>query len=140
VSETAREGVDDVDLSVPAGTNLTIVHLGADDFGGTTHQADVAADLMAITRKLRAKGSAVIIQTTYYETGDPAFAALDKNADAVDSWTTGLFWGPRAVLPQYDAGDVAHRHLNAAGTDIVVSRALPDVERVLRRLGYKPGT
>ena len=40
------------------------------------------------------------------------------------------------LRPEYDSGD--HAHLNAAGTDVIVARAVPDVERQLMRLGSRP--
>jgi hypothetical protein len=40
------------------------------------------------------------------------------------------------LRPEYDSGD--HAHLNAAGTDVIVTRAVPDVERLLMQIASRP--
>jgi hypothetical protein len=75
----------------------------------------------------------------WWQRDDAAFAAVQQSADAVVNWWSSDLWlpgehnGPR---PEYDSGD--HGHLNAAGTDVIVSRAVPEVERILTQLGFRP--
>ena len=135
--QTARDAVYSLDRRIPAGTKITIIELGLNDrnlLGASP--PDIASSLTEIIRRVRAKGSAIIL-IRYWPQSEAAFAAVQQSADAVVSWWSDL-WFPRSglVRPEYDSGD--HSHLNAAGTDVVVSRALPDMERVLTQIGFGP--
>jgi lysophospholipase L1-like esterase len=109
--------------------------LGLNDqnFAGAS-PPDIARNLTEIIRQIHAKGSAVIV-IRHWPQNDDAFAAVQRSADVVVGWYSSLYnigSGPR---PEYDSGD--HAHVNAAGTDVIVSLVLPDVERVLRQIGSR---
>jgi hypothetical protein len=72
----------------------------------------------------------------WWQRDDAAFAAVQQSTDAVVNWWSSDLWPGGLVRPEYDSGD--HSHLNAAGTDVIVSRALPDMERVLTQIGFRP--
>lgn len=132
---TARGAVGTLDRKIPPGTKLTIVELGLNDrnFAGAS-PPDIARNLTEVIGQIHAKGSAVIV-IRHWPQNDDAFAAVQRSADVVVSWYSSLYnigSGPR---PEYDSGD--HAHVNAAGTDVIVSLVLPDVERVLRQIGSR---
>jgi acyl-CoA thioesterase I len=133
---TARGAVGTLDRKIPPGTKLTIVELGLNDrnFYGLS-PPDIARDLTEIIRQIHAKGSAVIV-IRHWPPNDDAFAAVQRSADVVISWYSSLYNGPiSGPRPEYDSGD--HSHVNAAGTDVIVSLVLPDVERVLQQIGSR---
>jgi len=134
--QTAGAAVYTVDMRVPAGTNLTIVRFGGNDRFAGRSPADIAANLGEIVAKVRAKGSAVILSRMWPPKDEAAFSGLSPSVDAYVDWWGGLVANGKP-LPQYDSGD--GEHVNAAATDIVVARAVPDDERVLMKLGFKPG-
>ena len=132
---TARGAVSALDRTIPLGTKLTIVELGLNDKNfNDASPPDIARNLTEIIRQIHAKGSAVIV-IRHWPPNDDTFAAVQRSADLVVTWYPNLYIGsiPR---PEYDSGD--HSHLNAAGTDAVVSLVLPDVERVLTQVGFRP--
>ena len=135
---TARDAIYNLDRRIPPGTRITIIELGINDRNLlAASPSDIANSLAEIIRRVRAKGSVIILVRSWLRSDDAAFAAVQQSADAVVSWWSDL-WFPRSglVRPEYDSGD--HSHLNAAGTDVVVSRALPDMERVLTQIGFRP--
>jgi acyl-CoA thioesterase-1 len=135
--QTALYAVYSLDRRIPAGTKLTIIELGLNDRNFLDESPpEIASSLTEIIRRVRAKGSAIIL-VRYWRQGDEApFAAVQQSADAVVNWWSSDLYSNGYVRPEYDPGD--HAHLNAAGTDVVVSHALPDVERVLTRMGFRP--
>jgi hypothetical protein len=104
------------------------------DIVGCGSPPDIARNLTEIIRQIHAKGSAVIV-IRHWPPNDDAFAAVQRSADLVISWYPSLYnnGSPR---PEYDSGDQSH--VNAAGTDVIVSLVLPDVERVLTQIGFRP--
>src|ERR1700731_3010220 len=135
--QTARDAVYSLDRRIPAGTKLTIIELGLNDRNWLdASPSDIASSLAEITRRVRAKGSAIILVRAWRQSDEATFAAVQQSADAVVSWWSSDLYSNGYVRPEYDPGD--HAHLNAAGTDVVVSHALPDVERVLTRMGFRP--
>ena len=133
---TASDALYTLDQRIPPGTRITIIELGLNDrnFLGAS-PSDIASSLAEIIRRVRAKGSAIIL-VRYWPQSDAAFAAVQQSADAVVSWWSSDLYSNGYVRPEYDPGD--HSHLNAAGTDVVVSHALPDMERVLTQMGFRP--
>jgi hypothetical protein len=103
----------------------------------------IAAYLNQIVDSLHARGSAVILVKAWPGApagpGAPAaLTAVGNKADLFVSWWDGFFIALGRPLPQYDAGD--GEHLNDAATDIIVARAVPDMERTLIALGFRPGS
>jgi acyl-CoA thioesterase I len=133
---TARDALYNLDLRIPPGTKLTIIELGLNDrnlLGASP--PDIASSLAEIIRRVRAKGSAIILVRQWPQ-NDAAFAAVQQSADAVVNWWSSELYSNGHVRPEYNPGD--YSHLNAAGTDVVVSHALPDMERVLTQMGFRP--
>jgi acyl-CoA thioesterase I len=155
--DTARDAIYSLDRRIPSGTKLTIVDLGIADRNSLgASPPEIASSLAEVIRRIRAKGSAIILVKQWPHREDAIFAAVQQSADAVVGWIYeyGLFWvpdlpeyasgntagdvivTPARLRPEYDSGD--HSHVNAAGTDVIVSRALPDMERVLTQIGFRP--
>jgi len=134
---TARDAIYSLDRRIPPGTRITIIELGLNDRNLlAASPPDIASSLAEIIRRVRAKGSVIILVREWPQSDDAAFAAVQQSADAVVSWWSSDLYSNGHVRPEYDSGD--HSHLNAAGTDVVVSRALPDMERVLTQIGFRP--
>ena len=134
---TTRDAIYSLDRTIPAGTKLTVIELGLNDrifLGASQH--DVASSLTEIIRRVRAKGSAIILVRQWPPSDQAIFATAQQSADALVSWWSLGLWDNGIIRPEYDSGD--HSHLNAAGTDVIVSRALPDMERVLTQIGFRP--
>ena len=135
--QSARDAVYNLDRRIPVGTKLTIIELGLNDRHWLdASPSDIASSLAEISRRVRAKGSAIILVREWPQSDEATFAAVQQRADAVVSWWSSDLYSNGHVRPEYDSGD--HSHLNAAGTDVVVSRALPDMERVLTQIGFRP--
>jgi lysophospholipase L1-like esterase len=116
-----------VDSAVPRGTHLTIVMLGGNDMRAGASPEDVRANLQKIGAAIVQKGSRILIMV--------AREQRPPNPILVH-WRVGL-WDERGFpQPQYDSGD--REHLNAAGNVVIAERAIPDIERVLRELRFKP--
>lgn len=136
--QSARDAVYSLDRRIPVGTKLTIIELGLNDRNWLdASPSDIASSLAEISRRVRAKGSAIILVREWPQSDEATFAAVQQSADTVVSWWSSGLWlpGEHGPRPEYDSGD--HGHLNAAGTDVIVSRAVPDVERVLTQLGFR---
>jgi acyl-CoA thioesterase-1 len=134
---TTSDALYTLDQRIPPGTRITIIELGLNDrnFLGAS-PPEIASRLAEIIRRVRAKGSSIIL-VRYWPQNDAAFAAVEQSADAVVNWwSSDLYSNGHGPRPEYDPGD--HSHLNAAGTDVVVSHALPDMERVLTQMGFRP--
>ena len=133
---TARNAVYTVDRSIPPLTKLTIIQFGNNDRNLLFASADdIAHSLEEIIRRARAKRSAVMLVKEWPASDAAAFAAAEQSADSFVTWYSDVYDGER-LRPEYDSGD--HAHLNAAGTDVIVARAVPDVEHLLMRLGSRP--
>jgi acyl-CoA thioesterase-1 len=117
-----------IDSAVPAGTRLTIIQFGGNDrFLDHASPAAISANLAQLARAVRAKGSEVIIWSPWAPGGYTR-----------GIWGNAVFRpGSNKTLAKYDSGD--GEHPNAAGHQLIAATALPDVERVLRRMGLKPG-
>jgi acyl-CoA thioesterase-1 len=133
---TARNAVYTIDQSIPPLTKLTIIQFGSNDRNLLFASAgDIAQSLQEIIRRVRAKGSVVILVRQWPQSDAAAFAGVEQSADSLVTWYSDVHYDEK-LRPEYDSGD--HAHLNAAGTDVIVARAVPDVERLLMRLGARP--
>jgi acyl-CoA thioesterase I len=133
---TAHNAVYTIDRSIPPVTTLTIIQFGNNDRSLLFASAeDIARSLDEIIRRVRAKGSAVILVREWPPSDAAAFAGVEQSADSFVTWYSDVY-NEGKLRPEYDSGD--HAHLNAAGTDVIVTRAVPDVERLLMRLGSRP--
>ncbi len=133
---TARNAVYTIDSRIPPLTRLTIIQFGSNDRNLLGASAgDIAHSLEEIIRRVRAKGSAAILVRQWPPSDAAAFDAVQQSADSFVTWYSDVYYEEK-LRPEYDSGD--HAHLNAAGTDVIVARAVQDVERLLMRLGSRP--
>ena len=133
---TARNAVYTIDLRIPPLAKLTIIQFGSNDRNLLlASDGDIAHSLEEIIRRVRAKGSAVILVRQWPPSDAGAFAAVEQSSDSFVTWYSDVYYEGK-LRPEYDSGD--HAHLNAAATDVIVARAVPDVERLLMRLGSRP--
>jgi acyl-CoA thioesterase I len=139
---TARDAVYSIDMRVPPGTKVTIVQFGINDrYLLRAPAGDIARSLEEIIRRVSAKGSAVILVRQWPASDAAIFAAAQQSVDSFVTWYSAVYYegwasGRWRLRPEYDSGD--HSHLNAAGTDVIVAQAVPDVESLLRRMGLRP--
>ena len=66
-----------------------------------------------------------------------AYADVQRAADAFVTWYTAVHYENGPLRPEYDSSDSSH--LNAAGTDVIVPHAVPDVERLFLEIGLRQG-
>ncbi len=139
--DTSSGGLERLDWSVPDGTDLTIVELGANDMLRGIDPAVTRTALDGIVSGLVKRGSKVLLTGMYASPGLDAtyrehFAAiypgLAKRYDVplYPFFLTGIIGKPDLHLPD-------GLHPNAAGVDVLVANILPTVEDVLRGMGAK---
>ncbi len=127
--DRASAALSRVDSAVPPGTHLTLVMLGGNDMRAGASFEEIGANMRKIGGAILAKGSRLMIIRTRVPPNSPPNPYLVL-------WAAGL-WDTRGFpAPEYDSGD--REHLNAAGNEVLAERAVPDIERVLRELGFKP--
>jgi acyl-CoA thioesterase-1 len=127
-----------ISSQIPVGTRLTIVALGTTDINYRhASREEVALDIDNVVNALHARQSLVILVRRWGSAPTTAFDAIIAKADLYVEWFSGLTAGPSVLRPEYDSGD--GEHLNAVGIDVLVARAIPDVERVLSTHGFRSG-
>ncbi len=136
--DTASGGLERVDWSVPDGTDLVIVELGANDMLRGTDPAITRAALDAIVTRLQGRGIKVLLAGMY--------AAPNLGADYGGRFAaiySGLARDRKVPLyPFFLAGIVGRAdlhlpdglHPNREGVEMIVKGILPDVEAALREL------
>ena len=140
--DTTQGGLERLDWSVPDGTDLAIVELGANDMLRGVDPDVTAKNLDAIVQGLQARHIKVLLAGM--------FAATELDADYKGRFN-GLYpsLAHRYAVPLYPfflAGIIGHPelhladglHPNAAGVKIIVAGILPTVEETLRGMGVAP--
>ncbi|RYB07759.1 arylesterase [Lichenibacterium ramalinae] len=140
--DTTQGGVERLDWSVPDGTALAIVELGANDMLRGIDPAVTAKNLDAIVSGLQKRHIGVLLAGMY--------ASLELDA-AYRERFAAIFpsLAKRAGVPLYPfflAGIIGHPelhladgvHPNAAGVAVIVRNILPTVEESLKGLGVQP--
>ena len=140
--DTTQGGVERLDWSVPDGTALAIVELGANDMLRGIDPAVTAKNLDAIVSGLQKRHIGVLLAGMY--------ASLELDA-AYRERFAAIFpsLAKRAGVPLYPfflAGIIGHPelhladgvHPNAAGVAVIVRNILPAVEESLKGLGVQP--
>jgi acyl-CoA thioesterase I len=140
--DTTQAGLERLDWSVPDGTDLVIVELGANDMLRGVDPAVTAKNLGAIVEDLQKRRSKVLLAGMYASTELDAgyrarFAALYQ--DLAKRYGVPLY-------PFFLAGIIGHPelhlqdglHPNAEGVKVIVANILPSVEDALRGMGVKP--
>ncbi len=141
--DTTQGGLERLDWSVPDGTDLAIVELGANDMLRAVDPAVTAKNLDAIVEGLQKRHIRVLLAGMVAATELDAdyrrkFAAL--YTAAAQRYGVPLY-------PFFLAGIVGHpelhladgMHPNAAGVEVIVRNILPSVEETLRGMGVTPG-
>ena len=140
--DTTQGGLERLDWSVPDGTDLAIVELGANDMLRGVDTAVTAKNLDAIVAGLQKRHVKVLLAGMYAATElDQAyrerFAAIYPNLAKRDGvplypfFLAGIIGHPELHLPD-------GLHPNAAGVRVIVDNILPDVETALQGMGVKP--
>ena len=104
MGDTSAQVLDRVDGAVPNGTLVVVLWVGINDVRRSIPPATTAANIAAITSKLRARNIAVY---------------------RVPMAVANAAHNPNTVMPD-------RMHLNAAGQAKVVAATLPAIERLLR--------
>ena len=140
--DTTQGGLERLDWSVPDGTDLAIVELGANDMLRGVDTAVTAKNLAAIVEGLQKRRVKVLLAGMYAATElDPGyrerFAAIYPSLARRDDvplypfFLAGLIGHPELHLPD-------GLHPNAAGVKVIVDGILPTVEETLRGMGVEP--
>ncbi len=134
--DTAEDGAARVDWSVPDGTDLVIVELGANDMLRGMDPAGTKTALDAILARLQARGIKVLLAgmiaapnlgADYGGRFNAIFPALarDKKVPLYPFFLAGIVGKP-------DLHITDGMHPNRAGVSVIVRNILPDVEAALR--------
>ena len=126
--DTAARALRRVDADVPQGTTLTLIWMGENEVRAGAKVEDARKDVEAVAQAAQKKSSRILLL---------AQRQPDPPLRFVVTWISGTY-DPKTFYPiaQYDSGD--KEHLNAAGNELIAQRAVPDLERVLAELGFKP--
>ena len=140
--DTTQGGVERLDWSVPDGTDLAIVELGANDMLRGVDPAVTARNLDAIVDGLQKRHIRVLLAGMY------ASVELDKVYRERFAALYPALAKSRGVplYPFFLAGIIGHPelhladglHPNAAGVAVMVKAILPTVEEVLKGMGVQP--
>jgi len=135
--DTASDGLDRLDWSVPKGTDAVILELGANDALRGIDPKVTKAALDKILRKLAARHIPVLLAgmqaprnmgAEYVRQFDAIYPALASTHPVVfyPFFLDGIATDP--ALNQADG-----MHPNPAGVDMIVKRILPSVEKLIAR-------
>jgi acyl-CoA thioesterase-1 len=140
--DTTQGGLERLDWSVPDGTDLAIVELGANDMLRGVDTAVTAKNLAAIVDGLQKRRIKVLLAGMYAATEldqgyRERFAAIYPSL----AQRSGV-----PLYPFFLAGIIGHPelhladglHPNAAGVKEIVKNILPSVEETLQSMGVKP--
>ncbi len=137
--DTSSGGLSRLDWSVPDGTAIVILELGANDMLRGIEPAITEKNLDATVARLKERGIAVLLagMRAAPNLGPEFSAQFDPIYERV-ARTHGIalmpfFLDGVAADPKYLLADGMHP--NASGVDIMVERALPFVERLLDETG-----
>jgi len=130
--DTASDGLDRLDWSVPAGTDAVIVELGANDALRGTDPAVTRAALSDIVSRLKARKIAVMLcgmlaPPNYGQEYAAQFNTIYPDlAKKFDVPLYPFFLNGVAADPKLNQADGIHP--TAAGVDIIVGKMLPTVQ------------
>lgn len=134
--DTSKGGLARIDWSVPDGTGLVIVELGANDALRGISPAETAKNLDAIITRLKQRGIAVLLTgmlappnmgQDYEMAFNAIYPGLEKkhNVPLYPFFLDGV-----AADPQLNQADGIHP--NAAGTAVIVERLSPVIDKLVR--------
>lgn len=137
--DTSSGGLARLEWSVPEGTEIVILELGANDMLRGIEPAITERNLDAMISRLKERGIAVLLAgmraapnlgPEFAESFDPIYERIAAKHDVA---LMPFFLDGVAADPRYLLADGMHP--NAAGLDIMVERALPFVEKLLGETG-----
>ena len=134
--DTSKGGLSRIDWSVPDGSGLVIVELGANDALRGISPAETAKNLDAILARLRQRGIAVLLTGMLAPPNmgkdyEAAFNAIyPKLAEKHGVELYPFFLDGVVADPKLNQADGIHP--NAAGTAVIVERLSPVVEKLVR--------
>jgi len=137
--DTASDGRERLDWSIPDGTEAVIVELGANDALRGLDPAMTRSALEDIIKRLRARGIAVMLCGMYAprNLGPDYTAKFDsiypELARAYDLTLYPFFLDGVAGIARLNQSDGLHP--TAEGVDVIVARIMPTVETFLQRVG-----
>ncbi len=136
--DTSKGGLSRIDWSVPDGSGLVIVELGANDALRGISPAETAKNLDAILARLRQRGIAVLLTGMLAPPNmgkdyEAAFNAIyPKLAEKYGVELYPFFLDGVVADPKLNQADGIHP--NAAGTAVIVERLSPVVDKLVRSL------
>ncbi len=134
--DTSKGGLARVDWSVPDGTGLVIVELGANDALRGISPAETAKNLDAIITRIRQRGIAVLLAGMLAPPNmgrdyEAAFNAIYPDLEKKHKVALyPFFLDGVAAVPNLNQADGIHP--NAAGTTVIIERLAPVVDKLVR--------
>ena len=134
--DTSKGGLARVDWSVPDGTGLVIVELGANDALRGISPAETAKNLDAIITRIRQRGIAVLLAgmlapPNMGQDYEAAFNAIYPDLERKHKVPLyPFFLDGVAAVPELNQADGIHP--NAAGTTVIIERLAPVVDKLVR--------
>ncbi len=136
--DTSKGGLARVDWSVPDGSDLVIVELGANDALRGISPAETAKNLDAIVTRLKQRGIGILLAgmlapPNMGKAYEDAFNAIyPELAEKHGVELYPFFLDGVVADPQFNQADGIHP--NAAGTGVIVERLSPTVDKLVRSL------
>jgi acyl-CoA thioesterase-1 len=122
---TSSDALTDLDAAVPASTAIVIVQFGVNDVRHGVASEVVRKNMDAVVGRLRQRGAGVLV------VGTPA---LDLSGVAAAHGALYVRWGGLSD-PRYHVPGDPNNHFNAAGLEVMASRMLPEVEKLIGSAG-----
>lgn len=135
--DTTSGGLSRLDWSVPEGTDLVLLELGANDMLRGLAPQTIEQNLEAMIRRLKQRGTAVVLLGMYAapNLGEDYAAAFNaiypRLAERHEVPLVPFFLDGVAANPQLLLEDGMHP--NAAGVEVMVENVLPVVEPLVAR-------
>lgn len=136
--DTSKAGLARIDWSVPDGTGLVIVELGANDALRGISPAETANNLDAILARLKQRGIGILLAgmlappnmgSDYVSAFNAIYPELAKKHDVT---LYPFFLDGVVADPKLNQADGIHP--NAAGTSVIIERLSPVVDKLVRSL------
>jgi acyl-CoA thioesterase I len=122
---TSADAIANLDASVSANTNIVIVQFGVNDVKRGIDAAQVRSNMDQVVSRLRARGIGVLVV---------GYPAVDLSGVASSHGALYVTWGGLPDPKYHVPGDPNH-HFNAAGLEVMASRMLPAVEKLVGSAG-----
>jgi acyl-CoA thioesterase I len=122
---TSTDAVANLDASVPPGTNIVIVQFGVNDVKRGINPAQVRSNMDRVVSRLRERGVGVLVV---------GYPAVDLSGVASSHGALYVRWGGLPD-PKYHVPNDPNHHFNAAGLEVMASRMLPLVEKLIGQAG-----